>query len=154
MASIYVGFVHKRTSLDKNDDSGDIDFHSLFQAVRDLTSTRVNTLVGNQRKDGTCEVPILRKHLSTGTQKHLQARVALYVDKYLVPFLDICQKSVRRNTLVEISCTLTGAVSPGFLSVGTTVAHACFCAWLYVLDDACVCTGNPKSGTAISCKNS
>ena len=138
MAQVYPAFVHTRSSLNKNQKSGDIDFHNLFQAVQDLTSTRVNTFVGNQRKDGTYEVPILRKHLSTGTQKLLQAKVALYVEKHLVPFLDICQKSARRNSLVEISCTLTGAVSPGFLSVGAAIAHACFCAWLYVLDDACV----------------
>ena len=138
MAPINSGFVHTRCSLDKNQRTGEIDFHNLFKVVKDLTSIRVNTLVGNQRKDGTYEVPILRKHLSTGTQKHLQARVALYVDKHLVPFLGTCQKSARRNSLVEISCTLTGAVSPGFLSISTAVAHACFCAWLYVLDDACV----------------
>ena len=138
MASIYLRLFHTRPSLGKNDRSGDIDFHSLNQAVHDLTSTRVNTLVGDQRKDGTYEVPILRKHLSTGTQKLLPARVALYVDKHLVPFLDTCEKSARRNSLIKISSTLTGAVSPGFLSIGTAVAHACFCAWLYVLDDACV----------------
>ena len=138
MASMYRGFVHERTSLDKNDCSGDIDFHNLFQVVQDLTSIRVNTLVGDQRKDGTYEVPILRKHLSKETQKSLQSKVTLYVDKHLVPFLETCEKSARRNSLVEISCTLTGAVSPGFLSIDTAIAHACFCAWLYVLDDACV----------------
>ena len=139
MVSVYSGFANTlRPFLDKNQQSDEIDFHNLFQVVQDLTSTRVNTLVGNQRKDGTYEVPILRKHLSTGTQKLLQARVAFYVDKHLVPFLNTCEKSVYRNSLVEISCTLTGAVSPGFLSADTAVAHACFCAWLYVLDDACV----------------
>ena len=138
MAQVYLGFVHTRSSLDKNQQPGEIDFDNLFKTVQDLTSKRLNTLVGNQRKNGTYEVPILRKHLSTGTQKLIQARAALYVDKHLVPFLDTCEKRSRRNSLVEISCTLTGAVSPGFLSVGTAIAHACFCAWLYVLDDACV----------------
>ena len=138
MASIYPGFTYEISSLDTTKQSGKIDFQSLFKTVQDLTSTNVSSFVGDQRKDGTYEVPVLSKFISTGAQELLKAKVALYVDTYLVPFLENCKKSDRRDDLVEIACTLTVAVFPGFLSLEAAAAHACFCAWLYVLDDACV----------------
>ena len=138
MASIYPGFTCKRPCIDTKKQCGKIDFQSLFKTVQDLTSTDVSSFVGDQRKDGTYEVPVLSKFISTGVQELLKAKVAFYVDTHLLPFLENCKKSDRRDDLVEIACTLTVAVFPGFLSLEAAAAHACFCAWLYVLDDACV----------------
>ena len=138
MASIYPGFTYEISSLDTAKQSGKIDFQSLFKSVQDLTSVSVSSFVGDQRKDGTYEVPVLRKFISTDVQELLKTRVALYVDTHLLPFLENCKKSSRRDDLVEIVCTLTMAVFPGFPNVDAAAAHACFCAWLNVLDDACV----------------
>ena len=113
---------------------GGCDFSTVYEIIHDITSLNVSTYVGEEQEDGTYEVPSLREHLSTTARAALHKKVTCFIDRYLFP----CLESDYRNPLIQISCDISVAVLPGFLSVDAVSAHACFVAWLYSLDDACV----------------
>ena len=91
---IYPDCTYEISSLPTTKQSKKIDFRCLFNTVQNLTATSVSSFVGDQRKDGTYEVPVMQKFISTGVQELLNTRVAFYVVTYWSHSLKTVRKVV------------------------------------------------------------